>query len=69
MKTIIMKGVILFIICVFANAALKVVGYMTDDNNAIIRLLGYFIALGIIIGVLCITLYYVYNINVLELAL
>ena len=63
------KILILVVICLFAEGALKILTDMANDKNAIIRFLGYCIALTISIGVLCVALYCFFDINVLKLAL
>lgn len=56
------------VICIFCGFIIDVVNHMINDEKAIIRFLGYLVAIVVAIGVLWLVLYYYFNINLLNLA-
>lgn len=56
------------VICIFFVFINKVVTCMINDEKAIIRFLGYLVAIVVAIGVLWLVLYCYFNINLLNLA-
>ena len=56
------------VICVFGWYICRVVENMIQDQNVVIRFLGYFVAIIMAIGILWLVLYFFFNINLLKLA-
>lgn len=56
------------VICIFCGFISEVVNNMFKDEKAIIRFLGYFIAVVMAIGVLWLVLYCYFDINLLRLS-
>ncbi len=56
------------VICIFCGFITDVVNHMINDEKAIIRFLGYLVAIVVAIGVLWLVLYCYFNINLLHLA-
>lgn len=61
------RPILLFcVIFIFVVVIKDLVDYMTQDKNAIIRFLGYFVAVVVAIGVLWLVLYCYFDINLLK---
>ncbi len=60
---------LLCVICIFCGFIINIVNHMINDQKAIIRFLGYLIAIVIAVGVLWMVLYYFFDINLLKLPL
>ncbi len=56
------------VICIFCGFITGVVNQMINDKNAIIRFLGYFVAIVVAIVVLWLVLYCYFDINLLSIA-
>lgn len=56
------------VICLFCSFMIKLVKFMINDKKAIIRFLGFFIAVVTAIGVLWLVLCCYFDINLLNLA-
>ena len=55
-----------FVFCLFASFIIKIVNIMINDKNALIRFIGYIVAIVIAIGGVLIVLYCFFNINLLS---
>lgn len=55
-----------FVFCLFTSFIIKIVNIMINDKNALIRFIGYIVAIVIAIGGLLIVLYCFFNINLLS---
>ena len=63
------KFLLFCVIGFFSSFILKIINIMIRDNSAMIRFIGYLVAIVIAIFVLFIILYYFFNINLIRIIL